>query len=228
MSVFDEIDDLIDRSNTNVPQVTRRQKIELYSEGLKAKIKQVQFALDSINSFAEQSDQTISSTVPDDFLISDKIGFYCDSFWTFLYSSLDVLAQIINQTLKLNLNEKHVGFKAVENDLIQKHNTSNIQKNFTACKKSNSFKNLDAYRNCSTHRRQIYIKEEIKIVKHTAGYRTTTSGPLESVQRLMCDNPLDLAPRTSQQRKIPDYMEDTMNKLIKQIEKILKNTKPTR
>jgi len=47
MSVFNEIDNLVERSSTTITQTTRRQKIELYSEGLKAKMKQAQFALES-------------------------------------------------------------------------------------------------------------------------------------------------------------------------------------
>ena len=121
MSVFDEIDDLVDRSNTNVPQITRRQKIELYSEGLKAKIKQVEFALDSINSFAEQSDQTTSSTAPDNFLISDKIGFYCDSFWTFLYSTLPTSG---------SGPHRKVSSVSLQNELQLKNGQKNIHNNF--------------------------------------------------------------------------------------------------
>ena len=227
MNVLDEIESVKKRSKI-IPQKTRVQKIELYSEGLKAKMKQAQFALDSIKSFAQQSDQATSSTANNDFSISETIGFYCDSFWTFLYSSLDVLAQIINQALKLNLKEKEVSFKFVEKKLCQNHSNSKIQKRFTACEKSNSFKNLDAYRNCSTHRRQIYIKEETKTVKHTAGYKTTTAVSVESIERILCDNPLELSPRTKQQRKIPDYMEDGKNKLFAHIAKILKDTSPTK
>ena len=226
MDVFNEIKSLVSRSTSIVSQKTRCQKIELYSEGLKSKIKQAQFSLENICNLKDQSDQTLSSTAHEDFTISEKVGFFCDSYWTFLYSSLDVLAQIINQALKLSLKEKDVSFKAVENHLFQIRGNSDVQKKFTACKKSYVFKSLDAYRNCSTHRRQIYIKEEIKIVKHTAGYITTSTGQIESVERTMCDNPLDLTPRTDRRRKLPKYMEETDKKIIEHIAKILKSTNP--
>jgi len=223
VDVLEEIESFKKRSKI-IPQKTRVQKIQLYSEGLKAKMKQAEFALDSIKSFEQQSDQSTSSTANNALSISEKIEFYCDAFWTFLYSSLDVLAQIINQALKLKLDEKHVSFKYVEKILCQKHSNLKIQKSFTACKKSNPYKNLDDYRNCSIHRRQIYIKEERKTVRHTAGYKTTTAALEENIQRTLCDNPLQLSPRTKQQRKIPDYMEDSKNKLFAHIAKILKET----
>jgi hypothetical protein len=87
------------------------------------------------------------------------------------------------------------------------------------------FKNLDRYRNCSTHRRQIYIEEETKQVKGTAGYESSSTGPVITVVRTLCDNPLGLNPKTDQKRKIPDYMVKTRKKILRHIEQVLKETK---
>lgn len=226
MDLFAQIDFLVNRSRVVITQKARKQKIELYSEGLKAKTNQAKFALENLDSFSNQSDHIVSSTARDEFTISEKVGFFCDAYWTFLYSSLDVLAQIINQALKLDLKENVVSFNSVAKHLEQKQENSNIQQKFKDCRNSYVFKHLDAYRNCSTHRRQIYIKEEVKIVKHTPGYRTTSIGSVEGVERIICDNPLELTPLVKQQRRIPVFMEDTSNKILNHIIKILKNTEP--
>jgi len=222
MSTFDRIDDIVKGSRERITQKTRLHRVQLYAEGLKAKIRQTDFALSCIATFSDQSDSTISSTSKDDYTITDKVYFYCDVFWTFLYSSLDVLAQIVNQALKLDLKERDVSFKQVKSILDTKCSNTQIQKKFSQCMNSNVFKNLDKYRNCSTHRRQICIFEDIREQRITSGYRTTTTGIQDKVIRIICDDPFALSPRTDQKRKIPDYMEDTKEKILTHIERILK------
>jgi len=226
MSVSDTIDSLVVEVDTTIRQKTRRQKVRLYSAGLKAKIKQADFALQKLSEYDNRSDEIITSTGEDDFLITEQVHFYCDTFWTFLYSSLDVLAQIVNQVLRLNLKERAVTFKGVKSKLHSRQNASRIQKRFERCFSSKAFKNLDRYRNCSTHRRQIYMKEETKSEKGTAGYKSSTTGTVVTVVRTLCDNPLVLSPRTSQNRRIPKYMAETRDKILRHIELIVKETRP--
>lgn len=221
MTIDEKIDSFVKDVNAGIPQKRRRQKVELYSEGLKAKISQTDFALDQLSRFEGQTDSPRDSTKPDDFSITEAVEFYCDAFWTFLYSSLDVLAQVINQALKLDLKERKVGFKMLESRLRKKQAGTAIQNKFTQCLNSNAFRNLDKYRNCSTHRRQIYIEEETKTRRGTAGYGSSTTGPVISVIRTLCDNPMDLSPRTSQKRRVPEYMKATRDKIVKQIQGIL-------
>ena len=98
MSVFDEIDALVLRS-ANLLQKTRIQKLALYREGLKAKITQADYALAKLSDFENRSDETESSTAAGEFGITDRVHFYCDSFWIFLYSSLaDFLSNTPAQT----------------------------------------------------------------------------------------------------------------------------------
>lgn len=201
--------------------------MKLYTEGLKAKVTQVNFALDKLSDFSNISDDTTTSTGQDGITITDKVHFYSDTFWTFLYSSLDVLAQVVNQAMNLGFDEKNVSFDQVHSKLQgNKYKQSAIAKKFRECVKSNAFKNLDRYRNCSTHRRQIYIEEEVKKVKGTAGYQSSSTGPVVNVLRTLCDDALVLNPKTDQNRKIPDYMIKTRGKILQHIEQILKEIRP--
>jgi len=92
--IFHLIDELIRKSKQVIRQKTRSKKIELYAEGLRDKLKQAQFAIERMNSSLSDID---SSSGKVDFSTLEKAHFYCDSFWAFSYSSLDVTAQIINQ-----------------------------------------------------------------------------------------------------------------------------------
>lgn len=226
MGVHDQIAELESAANLTIPQKGRKQKIILYSEGLKSKLAQVDYALSQLNSLAELTDTSTTTTASDELGISDRIAFYCDSFWAFLYSSLDVLAQLINQSLKLDIDEKGVSFKRIEDELSKHHNGSKLQKTVNALRKSNFFKNLDGYRNCSVHRRQIYIEEVIRTVKRTAGYHATATGSVQSVQRIICDNPLVVKPAITQNRQIPEYLINTKTNIVKHISAILKVLQP--
>ncbi|MFQ5906337.1 MAG: hypothetical protein ACE5JA_07165, partial [bacterium] len=71
MSVSDTIDSLVVEVDTTIRQKTRRQKVRLYSAGLKAKIKQADFALQKLSEYDNRSDETTTSTGEDDFLITE-------------------------------------------------------------------------------------------------------------------------------------------------------------
>jgi len=226
MKIQQRVEAIIAEADSNVPQKMRRQKIRLYTEGLKSKVRQAEYALAQLASFADRTDATTTSTAADDYEISEQVGFYCDAFWAFLYSSLDVLAHVINQSLKLGMDERNVSFKQVAQNLSKNQKGTALQQELDKCLRSNVFKNVEAYRNCSTHRRQIYIEEEIKIVKRTAGYHTTSTGSVESVIRVLCDKPLNATPTTKQNKKIPQYLASAKDNIIKRIDAILKTIKP--
>ena len=226
MSVFDAIEACRTRVQSGIPQVRRKEKVEMYSHGLEAKIRQAQFALSRLSDLQNRSDRTEFSTAQDDLSIAGQVGFYCDAFWTFLYSAFDVLGQLVNQGMKLGMDEKDVSFKRVGTTLQSRHRGVPIQSDCDACKRSHAFKNLDRYRNCSTHRRQIYIQERTTVVSGTAGYPTSTAGDMSAVERVLCENPLDPAPRMTQGRQIPEYLEQTVVNLLSHIEQMLNDLQP--
>jgi hypothetical protein len=222
--VFKQIDGLLARSKEVVSK-SRQEKIKLYSEGLKTKLSQVQYALARLESFNNRTDDMESTTDKDDASITQKVNFYCDTFWTFLYSSLDVLSQIINQALKLGLDEENVKFKSVEGKLQgNAHKSLSVAKKYSECRNSHCYSNLDKYRNCSIHRRQIFIVETITKQKTTPGY--STASEITTVTRFLCDDPLTVKPKINQNRDIPKYMVDTKEKVIKHIDTILEETQP--
>jgi len=208
----------------------QREKSHLYCEGLKAKLNQGLYALDRLKEFNNRSDETESTTDDKAYLISLQVSFYCDSFWTFLYSSLDVLSQIVNQTMNLGLEEKNVSFIKVKDKLqANQYLTSKVSKAYKDCYKSRAYRNLDKYRNCSNHRREIFIEEVYRSVRRTAGYNTTsTGGSSRTVTRILCDDPLTHYPKIKRKRKIPDYMVETKQKIEKFIVQILRKIVPSR
>ncbi|MHA1290991.1 MAG: Cthe_2314 family HEPN domain-containing protein [Candidatus Thorarchaeota archaeon] len=224
--ITEVIDALLEKSKA-IKSKSRREKIKLYCEGLKAKLEQVSFALSSIDTFTNRSDGTESTTEEDAPSISMQVAFYCDTFWIFLYSTLDVLSQIVNQAMALELDERNVSFNQVKGKLSGNAlKAKDVSKKYDKCSKSRAFKNLEKYRNCSIHRRQIYIEEicETKSVRRTAGYTavSTTESSSTVVTRILCDDPLTQNPKTSQERKIPKYMVDIKDSVIESIIKILK------
>ena len=72
----------------------------------------------------------------------------------------------------------------------------------------------------------MYIKEETKTVKETAGYNTTSTTGVESVRRYICDDPLVLTPKIDQKREVPGYLEKTQKQISDHIEVIVKNLNP--
>jgi hypothetical protein len=136
MSVFDEIENLVLRTNNSVLQKTRQKKIRLYTEGLKSKMRQTEYSLSQLVSFSNMTDESTTTTSPSAYQTSEKVGFYCDTFWAFLYSSLDVLGQILNQSLKLGMKEKDVSFKQVASKLAStSHNGTPLQQKVSSCLK---------------------------------------------------------------------------------------------
>lgn len=223
MSISQHIDELSNKAIPAIPQKIRKARVSLYAEGLKAKLSQSQYALKRLAELSDQEDATRSTTDPDAYGIQEQVAFYCDTFWAFLYSTLDVLAQLVNQVQKLTLEEQAVSFKNVRTTLPT---ASSLREAFDKCFRSRAFKNLDRYRNCSTHRRQICIQVKTATTTYTPGYAATATGDVTIAVRRLCDNPLDHKPRFTQDRKLPDYMAKTMAQIHTHIELILDTIQP--
>ena len=72
--------------------------------------------------------------------------------------------------------------------------------------------------NCSTHRRQICIRTEKSTVTHTAGYSST--GPIHSFKRVLCDDSLALKPTFSKKRELVAYCTKTLNRIESNVAKV--------
>src|SRR5262249_10145789 len=82
---------------------------------------------------------------------------------------------------------------------------------------STRFKNLERYRNCSTHRRQIYIETTTRSA--TPGYKAT--GLVLSIVRHLCDDPLATNARTKQKRELLLYCTGMFDWVQKQLTKAI-------
>jgi len=207
MSVYEKIDAMSKR----LSQDERRHisnRIRLYSEGVKAKIKNAEYALVKIKELSPQSNN-ITSSDSQDFCVKDKIHFYVDSFFAFLYSVFDVVSHVTNHKYRLRQKEKNVSFDKIKKKLNQNHAGEDIQQIYDGLARKPFFIQLDKYRNCSTHRRQIFIETLTRSV--TPGY--TTSGEILEVYRLLCDDPLSLNPKTKKGRTLVDYCQDMMERV---------------
>jgi len=215
MSIYEKIDEMHRVESTrNSNRISAR--IRLYAEGTKAKIKNAEYARSGIRDLSMRNDASTDSTDPD-FLYSEKLQFHVDSFFAFLYSAFDIISHIINQKYRLGLNERAVSFDSVKQSLDSGHQGSPIQQVYSKISAKIFFKNLDNYRNCSTHRREICI--QTTQITATQGY--DTSGTLSGVQHLLCDNPLSLSPRFAQKREVVSYCSRILDLSRLEIERII-------
>lgn len=195
-------------------------RIELYSVGVSAKFRNAEFALGMLQQLASQADSASTSETAE-FGTTDKLHFYLDSYFAFLYSTFDVISQVVNQKLRLGIDERQVSFKRVTSDLAKKKAGTKVEKTYQSISQSKFFKNLERYRNCSTHRRQIYIKEMTVKISETAGYSST--GDIVTVRRVICDDPLTLKPSVKQDREIITYTSKVLERAKEEISKIAKS-----
>ena len=183
--------------------------ISLYSEGAKAKLRNAEFALQSLEELCPLSD-TSTSTDKSELPVPRKVEFFVDSFFAFLYSTFDVIAQVINQKLRLQIDEHNVSFKGVKKKLLNGTPQPAVGQVLDRISQSHWFVNLEKYRNCSTHRRSICINTKSLTESLTPGY--SSSGSVSRVTRLLCDNPLVRKPCFSQTREVVTYCRDLMQK----------------
>jgi hypothetical protein len=186
-----------------------------------AKLRQADYALGQIRSLATGEFTTgqsgISTALPGT-SNEDRLHFYVDAFFAFLYSTFDVLGQVVNQAQGLGLKEKDASFKNVRN--VLQNNASALSKKLVRVAKSRNFKKLEAYRNCSTHRRRIYI--ETTTVSGTSGYSLTPTVQLP--KHLLADDPLALVlkPKVTN-RELLAYCGSSLGWVQKEVQTLMKN-----
>jgi len=102
-------------------------KAKVYTEGVRGKIKQVDYALSRIQSL-ETMETFRTSTHDTGSLLSDttrnineQITFYCGSVWDNLWSSINILAQLLNELMSLGVDEARVDFNNISN-ILQRNN----------------------------------------------------------------------------------------------------------
>lgn len=222
MDTFKRIDRLVTRLG-KAQQLTER--TQLYAEATKVKLRQACYAVEMLKQLAPQEDNgsvvdSGTGTPRHQLTITEQIYYHCDAFWDFLRASLDVLAQLVNERLSLGIPEREVDVKAVTAQVRQ---GSAIRTALSELLRSEAFTALEEYRNCSIHRRHIFIEVETVTRSSTGsrGYSTVSTEPHTDVNRYLSINPWDLRPRTDKKRPVAEYCEKLLAKLQGRIDKVV-------
>lgn len=199
--------------------MTKVRKITLYSSGTSAKLLQARYALRCLFDLSDKFGGT--STAEDEFTDADCAQFYTDAYFAFLYSAFDIFAHIINVVKDIKLAEDEVSFKKIKGKLKATIASDSLTLACDGIVRSNNFKNLEKYRNCSTHRRPIFLRHIETKISETPGYSATS--PLVQTVHVLCDDPLVLNPKTIKRRLLEPYCKKLLEDFEKQIGILITN-----
>lgn len=204
-------------------------KTTLYAQQVEAKFKNARYSLYKLQELKRPvvtSSGMDSSTFLDN---CEMINFYCDCFWDFLRSSIDILAQLINELTPLTLNERSVDIKEVAKnlDLTLYPQLRQLKTSVDYLLRTIAFKTLEEYRNCSIHRRQVYIetREQQESILGTRGYYSSTSETKTATyESHICRNPrdLDLTPGIDYSKTLEMFCQELLEKVESQMVAIIK------
>lgn len=203
---------------------------KLYAEQVRAKFRNTRYSLGKL---IELERITVQVDVQDgstgelgqetQLSVAERVNFYCECFWDFLRSSLDILAQLINEVRSMSLDERSVDFKQVGSELSGRFSGTDLQRAMENCKNSDEFKTLEDYRHCSMHRRQVFINTTTIEISHTgtAGYDARVGDKRISYRSFLCNNPWDITPVVDESRPVVTYCEGLINKIGKRMVTII-------
>lgn len=200
----------------------------LYAEGVKTKLRQAQFSSENLRRLEHLQDQlhtqdgTTGPTAQVLLNVSEQVIFYCDCFWDFLRSALDITGQLINELRSLGINERNVDIKRVACEIKSTTRGSTLDKALDKLLNSSAFIQLEDYRHCSTHRRPIYIQTPTVTtsVTGTSGYYSSDQRTI--IERYICTNPWDLTPRVRVGvRPVVRYCESLLQGIRQKIDTIV-------
>jgi len=220
--------DVISKDLVKGESTTKTNKINIYLAGVSTKLIQAGYALDKIRELSKQTTYTSTDTLS--LTVEQRLEFFVDSFFAFLYSTFDITSQVVSQKLSLRMYEKDVTFKAVDDKLSAKpkptkpHNLylgTPTQKAYKKLRKSRKFTLFEKYRNCATHRRQICTADTTIIKGMTACY--SSGKPIPLVERLLCDDPYLVPPTFNKKRELVVYTSELSEWVKFQILVLLKS-----
>lgn len=217
----EEIKALIIRA-AGIRQSRRCERTIMYAEGLRSRLDQIKYCLGQIETLeGPVRGQTSSQEDP---AIDDELRaeFYCDSFWTWVYSALDILGQIINQTENLGMDENKVNFNQVIKKLHTSSQSHPVLFHLDNMNKSHVRKWMVSYRNCANHRRPICIWHERHEQNITRAYQTST-GPVVQIVRYICDHSVALKPNPQRREELIPRCDRALKLFQKRLTPIIKN-----
>jgi hypothetical protein len=143
--------------------------------------------------------------------------------WDCLRSALDIMGQLINELRSVGIGERDVDIKRVASAIKTTELGSSLDRALDELLNSSVFKQLEDYRNCSTHRRPIYIQTRIVTtsITGTSGYYSGSSEQ-RTVERHICTNPWDLIPRVRVGRRpVVAYCESLLQRTAQRMDTVL-------
>ena len=192
----------------NTVGVYRQRRINMYTKGLRQKLAQASLALDRIEALVDAVLSTASTGTQGQVSYLEQIWYHNDAFWAFMFSVFEILAQVVNQTEELGLDEEAVSFARVTNKLRLTVPSPPLGKRLEEIKKSRLYKNVTMYRHSSTHRRPICVGRSTRALEVPDAYDTT--GFRETLI-LLCDNARLAKPKFNQKREIRAYCRKSLD-----------------
>ena len=224
MRLESAVEELLRRNTpSRIKEKAKRTRLTVYARGLLAKWEQAQFAIIQMsvlltsNAIRTAED---SSTSGENFTELQKMEFYNDCFWTFMYSCYEIVAQVVNQAESLGLSEEKVSFARVKKEMAQRNQDLKVSKELDNIQKSRVYKNIYKMRNSSEHRRPICLNETITTKTISRPYENA-SGPVNKRVVLLCDDPMSINPHFNKERSLVDYCTEILMKAERQLEIVL-------
>lgn len=186
-------------------------RIHLYARGMLQKLRQAEYALGQLVQLVSSLSNRTDSTDATPTVLNERqqIGYHNDSFWTFLFSAYEILAQIINQTQSYGIREKDVAFNRVTEAVKRRAPNSRLQRKLDKIKKSHHYGYVSKYRHCSNHRRPICVGVDLREFRVNEAYEDV-SGSKDTVV-LICDDPYHMTPKFKKMRELHKYCADELN-----------------
>jgi hypothetical protein len=201
----------------------------LYAEAIKTKLREARFSLGNLRQLTPLGDQVQdATTIPNTqglLSVSEQVAFYCTGFWDSLRSALDILAQFVNEICSLGISERDVDIKSVAEKVKSATPESSLGNGLDGLLNSSAFKQLEDYRNCSTHRRPPFIQTRTVTtsVTGTRGYNYSSSSQQRTVvERDLCSNPWARKPRVYPgKRPVVEYNEQLLQRIRRKIDAVI-------
>lgn len=199
---------------------------KMYAEAVKAKFQQARWSLDVlrvIEHLPNEEGNITSSDVLSRMSTDYRIIFFCECFWDFLRSSIDILAQLVNELRLLGIDEDTVSFSKVFKVMGQSSlSATPLFKALHSCEHSWAFNELNSYRHCSTHRRQVCIfRDPVSNPQPIGKVYEYISTSIPSVNRYLCSNPSSLHPRPSKKRPLVAHNDEILRAIEKRLSTIV-------
>ena len=203
----------------------------LYVEGIKCKFTLAYYCIEVLSHIEHLDDSQMkissgSSTIELNLNMDNQVLLYCDLFWNLLRSSIDILAQLINELRTLGISEKKVYFDNVSKRIRSIALNTPLQKAMGNLEKSKVFKELNEYRRCVTHRRPVFVRKDFRQINYstsgTPGYIYSESATQVSmIDRYLCKNPWDISPLVDTTRPVASFNQNILLKIEKRLNTII-------